>query len=246
MNNMMKFELTQKAISELNQKENRQEGEKAKNILERMQYKELEVDREKGTVNLLSHRVGGYIKQIYKKGYRINVVPVCFIIQLGKEDLLQYKIFTEEELNIPFMLKGFWKMDIALEFIFRLEAVKSQQQITIQKLMKKCKDNENKIKALEKLLAQVEEMQIETPKDGKILITFSDGKYKFKVANNVKLDIVPLCKLLTRHYVQIIRRVEKSSKGLSISEKAEIEKNVKREFQKLLEEFFLNTKKVIK
>lgn len=166
----------------------------------------LSIDNKK---DIISFNVDGihYVQHIHVRRRRINVVPCCFLIQLYKEKLKGANLKPNEYADIPFELRGFWKMDKVLQLLKELSRMQISCTRSIQRMLNYKDGNTKKVKeALKNLGKAIEELKILSPQQGCIEVMAGDEKFTVKM-RNTKLDVVPLCKFVATYYIVIIEKI---------------------------------------
>lgn len=193
------------------------------------------------TVNNISlvffgDNLGDYMETFFKKRKRLNVVPMCFLVQLYNE---QMQIKNEEEDSdsiIPYELKSFWKMEKAEDLVGDLNKVIWKQQLVLQNIYDKCELLKERQK-VEKVLELVNSLKILPPKEGKIEIHFLELKFTVNT-NNVKLNIIPLCKLLVKYYVQFIHYINNTCESIEDMRTERMLRSLENSMQNFMERYF--------
>lgn len=254
MNNIAKFEVTQKALQNFQnqlgnleekvQKKIEEEGAMSKEyfkaFLEALRSKELSINKQYKIINFDSDTLGSYTQLIWKSKRRMYVIPICFLFQLYKANLEVREILDESEINIPFDLKGFWKMENAINLVNALMTVQIDAATLIQKQIVENKKDKRRVKELKKILEVIESLEIfVTNNEKKQLyeICFEEELVKVNKKNR-KLDMVPLCKMLTIYYVKIIDYIEDYRKSLPVTEDVEDICKIKDSYKELMEKYF--------
>ena len=255
MNNIAKFNETKKALINFQKQTNylqqeaekkiESEGPRLKDSLEvslrGIQTKELAIDKKKNLIIFESTTLGYYKQFIFKNKRRINAIPLCFLVELYKENLRVKEIPDMEKINdIPFTLRGFWNMENTVKFISDLMSVQIDAATIIQKQMRVNRKNERRVKELKKILQVVESLEIfviNNPKKQLYEIHFEQNIFKVNKKNR-KIDVVPLCKILTEYYVRIINYIENYQKLLGITEDKEDVCKIKSSFKNLMDKYF--------
>lgn len=152
------------------------------------------------TLRLFTDDFGDYVEVMFKKRRRLNVVPMCFLVQLYNEQVSASGEEEDDNLAIPFDLRSFWKMQRAKELVGDLLKMMLEQKLLLQNLKDKC-ISEEQSRQIEEAMEMVDSLKILPPENGKIEICFLESKFRINT-KNVKLDIVPLCKLLVQYYTQ--------------------------------------------
>ena len=109
---------------------------------------------------------------------------------------MRIKDNTDESI-IPFELKSFWKMQKAIGLLGEVSNILMKQKLLLQTL-NKTYALDNQKNAINSTLEVVNSLHILPPEDGKIVVEFLEEKFTVD-ANNVKLDIIPLCKILVKY-----------------------------------------------
>lgn len=250
MNNVKKFEETKNALSNFQeqivyleqeaQRKLEDEGLRSRayiqTFLRALQTKELSIDIRKGIVIFQSTTLGNYVQLIWKKKRRINVVPICFLFQLYKENLEVNETLSDTKIDIPFTLRGFWEMKKADKLLNDLILLQIDTSEMIAKQIKLNKKDEKRVKALNKILEVVESLEIFV-KNSIYKVNFEQKVFKVNKKNR-KLDIVPLCIMLTSYYVRIINYVEDYEKLLKLTEDKEDIYKIEESFKKMMKKYF--------
>ena len=69
------------------------------------------------TLRLFTDDFGDYVEVMFKKRRRLNVVPMCFLVQLYNEQVSTKGEEAGGNLAVPFELRSFWKMQRAKELV---------------------------------------------------------------------------------------------------------------------------------
>ncbi len=179
---------------------------------------------------LFGDNFGDYMEGFFKKRKRLNVVPMCFLVQLYNEHV------KENEKHIPFDLKSFWKMEKAEDLVADLNKVIWKQKLVLQNVYDKCESPKQRQK-VEEALKLVNSLEILPPEEGKLKIHFSELKFTVNT-KNVKLDIVPLCKLLVKYYVQFITCIANTCESLENMRMEHMLRSLENSMQKFMEGYF--------
>lgn len=206
MKNIEKWVKTEKVIFELSN--DVLIGSDAKELIRRLAKMPC-IDAKSSDITLMikdvsliffSDKLGNYSVPMFIKRMRLNVVPLCFLVESYNQ---QIKVLNMPNAKvIPFDLKAFWKMSTALELVGDLSHMLMTQKLFLQKLRNE-QIPENRKKKIEDALKLVESLKILQPKDGKIEIQYLKSKFIVNT-NNVKLNIIPLCKILVQYYIQYV------------------------------------------
>lgn len=255
MNNIAKFNETQKALQNF-QKQISYLEEKAQEKLEKeevmskkylntfleaLQTKELTINKKDKIVNFDSTTLGSYTQVIWKSKTRMYVVPLCFLFQLYKENLEVKEILAnDDKIDIPFTLRGFWQMDNAVKLLNDIMIVQIDAAQLVEKQIRENKKDKKRVKELKKVLQVIESLEISvmnTPKKQLYQVQFEEHLFNVNKKNR-KLDIVPLCKMLTSYYVRIIDYIEEYKKMLGNAENKEDICQIQDSYKKLMEKYF--------
>ena len=171
------------------------------------------------------------------KRKRILPVPMCYCVSLYQYDL--EKAFPEGDVQIPFTLRGFWKMEQAVQFLE--DFVKFQNKAQNRLLWEHRRlENQGKAKA-KKYFKILDEFILVKTTNAKWEKEISYGDSKFVInTKNVKLDVVPLCKMLTRYYANVITKIDQYLETSASKAETTVLENIKEEFTKFMEQYFIN------
>lgn len=196
---------------------------------------EFEFPKMKPYATFFSETYGYHTQLICNRKKRVQAVPLCFLVTLYEQDLKA--AFPREEIQIPYTLRGFWKMEKAVQFLedFVSFQNKSQNILLWQYRILEC---QRRVKAMEylKILEEFVSMCTVSSKWQK-KISYHDSDFIMNT-KNVKLDVVPLCKLLTIYYVRVIREMEHYQKAYASRPEKEGLETIKSDFSKLMEKYF--------
>ncbi len=185
---------------------------------------------------LFGDNLGDYMETFFKKRRRLNVVPMCFLVQLYNEGTHTKEKEESNDSTIPFELKSFWKMEKAEELVGDLNKVIWKQQSLLQDIYDACDSTERR-KKVEEALELVNSLKILPPKEGKIEIHFSDLKFIVNT-KNVKLNVVPLCKMLVKYYVQFITCINNACESFENMRIENALHSLENNMQKFMEKYF--------
>ena len=193
------------------------------------------VDTYKTYVTFFNEKYDYHVQQICNRKKRIWAGPLCFLVTLYEQDLKM--AFPEEEIQIPYTLRGFWKMDKAVkleeDFVrFQNEA----QQILLWETRRLSRISKKKEKAYSKILDEFVTMRI-SYNGWKDEVCYNDLRFRLN-KKNVKLDVVPLCKLLTIYYVRVVDQMEHYAKTYANQQEKEKLEAIKSAFSKFMEKYF--------
>lgn len=257
MKNVAKFELTREAVENFKKRtdylfEDAQQKEKKKGVKSKVYQKaffkslaitQLTIDRKKGVVRFEEINIGNYIQPIYNKKRRVNVIPICFLVQLYKESIADIPEAKISE--IPFTLKGFWKMDKAMDCLADLTKVKIKQASQVRRIIYRIVEGETDEKKkteymrhLEKILPAIEAVKVSNPENGIIMLKYRKDTFKLDVGNT-KVNVVPLCIILCHYYINVIRSVEKFLQTVeNVSERNKME-DILESLRDFMEKYFI-------
>lgn len=162
----------------------------------------ISIEAKTETIQFSSDNFGSFIEVIFKRRRRLNVLPICFLVQLYNEQLEIADETGKNELNILFDLKSFWKMQKAVDMIHDLTKIMLNQKLLLQNIERNS-FLEEQHDSINVAMNQIDSLKIMPPENGKIEVHFSGAKFTLNT-KNVKLDIVPLCKMLVKYYVQFV------------------------------------------
>lgn len=196
---------------------------------------ELEFLEKKPYITFYNDIHGYYTQPICNRKKRIWAVPLCFLITLYEEDLKM--ILPEKKIQIPYTLRGFWKMEKAVEMLEEFIRLQNECQNTLLwETRRLSKISKKKEKAYSKILDEFVAMRI-SYNGWKTEICYNDLQFRLN-KKNVKLDVVPLCKLLTIYYVRVVSQMEHYAKTYANRQEKEKLKAIKSDFSKFMEKYF--------
>ena len=254
MNNNQKFEETKKALvvfqkelehfEEEAEKKEKEVGIKSneyfKAFLTALRTKELSFDKKGYFIRFESNVFGDYVQPVWRIKRRLNVVPICFLIHLYTENLDVKEITSENQTEIPFTLRGFWQMKDAEKFVKDLISMQIDFAGMIQHQIEENSMKKTRVKKLEKILEVLLSLEIQVInnlKKQQYEITF-EGQF-FKVnKKNRKVDVVPLCKMITSYYVRVINYLEDYKKMLGKTEDKQEMNDMELAFMKMMQKYF--------
>lgn len=224
MKNVTKFEQTRKAVEVFKEKTEyllkeadeklQQKGTESKvyqkAFLKALQTTELTISLRSRIISFQKVGLGSCIQPIYTKKRRINVIPICAMVQLYKESIKD--VPEAKTLEIPFTLTGFWSMDKADECVMDLMKVKTRQARTILSIINQIGSEERKEEA-HKILKVIESIQLSNTEEGYLVLTYEEDKFKLNLSNT-KLNVVPLCKIFCRYYCNVVSNLEEFCKNI--------------------------------
>lgn len=228
MNNKQKLEQTVEVIRNL-QKEylpsledelktaiSNKDSNKANRLEEKiLKVKGLEFIKEKETVQYQSCKYGRYVQMIRNSKKRVKAVPICFFVTLYELELAES--LKKEDISIPYTLRGFWNMKRADELLQDLLLLQKEQEAILAWELRKMRNQFSKRKDAKKeaynnLLEEVEALSF-MRKGAKELISYEKENLKFTFnKRNLKLDVVPLCKILTLYYFNVCHWLQEAGR----------------------------------
>lgn len=170
------------------------------------------------------------------KKLRVRAVPICFCVTLYEQEL--QATFPKEDIQIPYDLRGFWKMQQAVQFMEDFVKFRNKSQNILLWEHRRLK-HEEKAKAAEYYKIVKEFIAMGSKKDEwKQEITYHDMSFVMKT-DNTKLDVVPLCKIFTKYYANVVMKINRYLKASA--SKAEEDKlvGIEEEFRVLMERYFV-------
>lgn len=185
---------------------------------------------------LFGDNLGDYMETFFKKRKRLNVVPMCFLVQLYNEQMQIKNEEVDSDSVIPYELKSFWKMEKAEDLAGDLNKVIWKQQLVLQNIYDKYESPEHRQKVAE-ALELVNSLKILPPKGGKVEIHFSELKFIVNT-KNVKLNIIPLCKLLVKYYVQFIDCISNTCESFEDMRTERMLRSLENSMQNFMERYF--------
>lgn len=248
MNNVKKFDITKEAISnlivqakketdKLFEEQDVSSGEHIKSVYKLAVLGCLSIDMRKAVITLSAKEY--YAQPIWVKKRRINVIPCCFLIQLYKEKLKEEGLKAELE-AIPFTLRGFWNMEKTLSFLDELSGKQLSWTRHVQRIMNYKRDNKANVdNALQSLAEAIEGVKILPPQRGCMEVQTKDNTFTVKT-KNMKLDVVPLCKIITSYYADLLIEIE-ICRNIATSD-VDVTKEVDRiieDFEFLIKKYFM-------
>lgn len=246
MNNVQKLQQTVDKTQEVRRKSARgvkQRIDKAETYTQRHSLEkkllvldELEFLRGKPYFIFCSTNYGSYRPHICNRRRRIQPIPICFCVTLYEQEL--QAAFPGADIQIPYTLKGFWKMKKALELLEYFTKFQNKTQEVLLWEYRSLKKS-GKAKAEEYVKILNEFVSMRTINSGwKRIISYNDLQFKLNT-ENVKLDVVPLCKLLTCYYANVVRQIDHYEERYAANwEKEKLEK-IKGDFAEFMEKYFV-------
>lgn len=184
-----------------------------------------------------SQTYGIYQPKKRKSRRRVYAIPICFCVTLYEYEL--QKTFPKEKIQIPYTLRGFWEMEKAVRLVEDLVRIQNGEQYILLRQYRILK-HQKKAKAAEyfKILEEFVAMSILNA-NGRKEISYGDTRFIMNM-RNVKLDVVPLCKMLTRYYANVVRRINTYLQN----DASEIEKRqlleIKKDLKVFMKKYFIS------
>lgn len=167
---------------------------------------------------------------------RVRAVPICFCVTLYEQEL--QATFPKEDIQIPYDLRGFWKMRQAVELMEDFVKFQNKSQEVLLWEHRRLK-HEEKAKAAEyfKILEEIIEMKTSNC-DLKKEISYHNMEFVINT-ENVKLDVVPLCKILTKYYANVVTRINRYLKASASKAEGDRLVGIEEDFRALMEHYFI-------
>lgn len=170
------------------------------------------------------------------KKLRVRAVPICFCVTLYELEL--QATFPKEDIRIPYDLRGFWKMQQAVQFMEEFVKFQNKSQEVLLWEHRRLK-NEEKAKAAEYFKILEEFVAMGTKNCGwKKEITYHDMHFVINT-QNVKLDVVPLCKILTKYYANVVIRINRYLKASASKAEEDRLVGIEEDFRALMEHYYI-------
>lgn len=189
-------------------------------FIKSLQITTLTINQERGLVVFERPNIGSYTHPIYTKKRRINVIPICVLVQMYKESIV--RIPEAKVSEIPFTLKGFWKMDKAIDCVSDLTKVRNQIARNMQTLMHvvELQDKGRTAKLLphlQKVNASITDIKVsDAAVDGFIELEYGEERFKLNISNT-KVNVVPLCIILCKYYMNVVKSIEEALETINTS-----------------------------
>lgn len=202
----------------------------------RLVLRTLDFQEMKPNLEFCSMTYGIYAPLKLNKKLRVRAVPICFLVTLYEQEL--QATFPKEDIQIPYDLRGFWKMQQAVGLMEDFVKFQNKsQQILLWEHRRL--QHEGKAKAAE-YYKIVEEFIVMGNKKEEMNqeITYHDMHFVMKT-DNTKLDVVPLCKILTKYYANVVMKINRYLKASA--SKAERNKliGIEGDFRAFMEHYFI-------
>lgn len=250
MKNVAKFEETRKALEAFKERteylfeeaDNKLEQKSAESkvyqraFLKALRTTQLTINQRRNVVSFEGEGLGSCIQPIYTKKRRINVIPLCFMVQLYKESIVDVPEAKTSE--IPFTLTGFWSMEKTQDCMLALMKLKTRQSRVLLSSTNEIDFIGNKEEA-RKLLRTIEGVKVSNVEDGFLKLSYNDDFFKLN-GRNTKVNVVPLCKIVCKYYFDVVNGLE----DMRINEKGEKTKfriqHMQNEFRAFVEKYFIS------
>lgn len=239
MKNKEKFEQLEMQIKELQKRyeqEAKAEVKNPKKLAEKLLIiKEIEFPATKPYFDFFSQNQGDFRQLKQNRRKQIQAVSICFFVTLYEQDLIAA---FQKDIQIPYTLRGFWKMQLATKLVEDLIHLQNEcQQIILWELRKMNKEQKDKVNAYRKIIEEFASIRFSS--DGwKDIVTYKEMQFKLN-KKNVKLDVVPFCKLLTIYYVGVLKRIDAYIAKYATNAEREKLENVKNRITKFMENYFV-------
>lgn len=246
MNNKQKLEQTINEVKEFRSKHERilRRGiEQTQSYCERgrleqklLVLEELEFLMKKPYFIFCSINYDSYRLYICNRKRRIRAVPICFCVTLYEQEL--QAAFPKEEIQIPYDLRGFWKMQQAVQLMEEFVKFQNKSKEVLLWEYRRLK-HEEKAKAAEYFKILEEFVTMGTLSSGwKKEITYHDLRFIINT-QNVKLDVVPLCKILTKYYANVVMKINRYLKASASKAEEDRLVGIEEDFRTLMEHYFV-------
>lgn len=167
---------------------------------------------------------------------RVRAVPICFCVTLYELEMRAE--FPKEDIRIPYDLRGFWKMQQAVQLMEDFVKFQNKSQYVLLWEHRRLK-NQEKAKAAEYFKILEEFLAMGTSScNFKKEITYHDLHFIINT-ENVKLDVVPLCKILTKYYANVVTRINRYLKANASEAEKDKLVNIEEDFRALMEHYFV-------
>ncbi len=181
---------------------------------------------------------GMHIQMKWNKRRRIQAVPICFLFTLYEMDVR--RAFPKENIEIPYTLKGFWKMEKAINLLEEFIRFQHKwQYVLLLEARKLQRKNREKSSKYAKVMDEFTTVKI-TIGDWKDFVFYqTDVKFCLN-KTNVKLDVVPLCKMLTTYYVNVVRKIDWYVNQYASKAEEECLQKLQEEMADFMEKYFIH------
>lgn len=245
MNNKQKFEQLVTQISQLKKRYQEEDLKSIRSIRKRNSLEEkilvlkgLEFSDEKPIFSFNSTRYGLFCTQMnWNSRKRIRAVPICFFVTLYEHELK--RMFPKEDIQIPYTLKGFWAIRQANKFVEEFIHLQNGcQSMLLWESRTMSKENAAKVKAYGEILNEFAKLRILTGA-WEYKISYETEDLAFKInKKNMKLNVVPLCRLLTLYYARVSDKIHNYVERYSTKREEETLERVRNSLWDFMEKYF--------
>lgn len=246
MNNKQKLEQTVTRVTEIRKKYERKmitqmfavENASKREYFnrKRVAVRGLDFQKMKPFLAFCSTQYGIYAPMKLNRKQRVRAIPICFCVTLYEQELQTE--FPKDDIRIPFELRGFWKMQQAVQFMEDFVKFQNKSQEVLLWEHRRLK-NQGKAKAGKYFKILEEFVSMGTLSCAwKKEITYHDMSFVMKT-DNTKLDVVPLCKILTKYYANVVTRINHYMEANASNAEEQKLEDIKEDFTKLMERYFV-------
>lgn len=251
MKNEEKFQQVVKSVEAVKQQYEAQveeklafsESKRKKNKLEEklLILKELEFPITKPTFSFHSTYYGFYTQMKYNKKRRVNAVHICFFVTLYEQELKTAFPKAKEQIQIPYTLRGFWEMERAVMFVQELIHLQDECQNILmweeRRIRIKISGKKKKMESYKKISNKLNLLKVSS-NGTQCCIQYEDKDFNIN-KQNTKLDVVPLCKLVTCYYANVQKRINCYNLKHAIDDETKKLEKVEEAFQGFMEKYFV-------
>lgn len=199
---------------------------------------ELEFPYGKPYAIFCSVNYGGYRQYIRNRKKCVYAIPICFLLTLYEQELKA--AFPEEEIQILYTLKGFWEMEKALELFKDFTKLQNRcQEVLLCDYRRLESDSKEKAEQYVKILDEFVSIRINS--GWKKAISYKESQFLMHTTD-VKLDVVPLCKILTKYYANVAVKINRYLKVNASEEEKNKLVNIEEDFRAFMERYFVNVR----
>lgn len=181
---------------------------------------------------------GMYTQMKWNKKRRIQAIPICFFVTLYELEVK--RAFPKEDIQIPYTLRGFWKMEKAINLLEEFIHFQNKwQRILFWEVIKLQRRNQKKASQYAKVIDEFTTVKITISGWKDFVFYQTDLKFCLN-KTNVKLDIVPLCKLLTTYYVNVVRKIDWYINQYATKAEEERLQELQEELADFMEKYFIH------
>ncbi len=167
---------------------------------------------------------------------RVRAVPICFLVTLYEQEL--QAVFPKEDIRIPYDLRAFWKKKQAVQFTEDFVKFQNKSQEILLWEHRRL-EHEEKSKAAEYFKILEEFIEMKTSNCGwKKEITYHDLHFVINT-KNVKVDVVPLCKILTKYYANVVMKINRYLKAKAPKAEEDRLVDIEEDFRAFMERYFV-------